>query len=106
MAEVFISKFSDASALSLNYNSYAISRIFKKRFERELEALRKELADTTARSGRSSPTSLDTLSCAPSDEDLLTPSSSPLVMNKDLPVTPNNVSAPVSDTTLADKKAQ
>jgi hypothetical protein len=72
------------------------------RFERELEALRKELADSTARSGRSSPNSLDTASGGPSDEDLLTPAGSPFTMDKELPVTPDNV----SDAALADKKAR
>jgi hypothetical protein len=72
------------------------------RFERELEALRKELADTTARSGRSSPNSLDTTSGGPSDEDLLTPAGSPPTLNEELPATPDNI----SDAALADKKAR
>lgn len=48
------------------------------RFERELEALRKELADATVRSGRSSPTSLG------GDEDMATLAGSPILMSKDL----------------------
>ncbi|KIM83878.1 hypothetical protein PILCRDRAFT_818889 [Piloderma croceum F 1598] len=75
--------------------------VFGRKFERELEALRKELADTTARSGRSSPNSLDTAHGGPSDEDLLTPAGSPPTTNKELPVTPDNV----SDAAL-DKKAR
>jgi len=83
--------------------------VFGRKFERELEALRKELADATARSGRSSPTSLDPLSGGPSDEDLSTGGGSPpLMMKKGLPsvVTPDDVPAPVANAALADKKAR
>jgi hypothetical protein len=57
------------------------------RFERELEMLRKELAEATAaRSGRSTPTSgPDTLSRAQSDEDLSSLAASPDLTLKDLP---------------------
>ena len=59
-----------------------MSDFLLQRFERELEALRKELADSSNnsnssnRSGRSSPTFMDGESAA----------SSPLFMNKTLPV--------------------
>jgi hypothetical protein len=96
-----ILKFSAASTLSSNLRSLAYLTSFY-RFERELEALRKELADTTGRSGRSSPTNTDAVSGGPSDEDLTT--GSPLMMNKGLPlVTPDDAPVPVDDTT---KKAQ
>jgi hypothetical protein len=45
------------STLSVTVFSWKLADCFVNRFERELEALRKELADATARSGRSSPTS-------------------------------------------------
>lgn len=65
------------------------------RFERELEALRKELADATARSGRSSPTDSYAAShgTGPSDEDLVALNGSPIMMNKPLPsiVTPETM---------------
>lgn len=71
------------------------------RFERELEALRKELADATARSGRSSPTSLG------SEEDLAVGGShgSPIMMTKGLAPksTTDNVSPALG---VEDKKTQ
>ncbi|KZP13096.1 hypothetical protein FIBSPDRAFT_921728 [Athelia psychrophila] len=75
--------------------------VFGRKFERELEALRKELADATARSGRSSPTSHG------SDEDLAAGGSggSPIMMTKGLALkfTPDNISVGQA---LEDKKAQ
>jgi len=103
MAEVFILKFLGASTFIFNTQLICRSHVINFfRFERELEALRKELADTTARSGRSSPNSLDATSGGPSYEDLLTPAGSPRTMDKELPITPDNV----SDAALADKKAR
>jgi len=84
--------------------------VFGRKFERELEALRKELAETTARSGHSSP-----INGGPSDEELSTTqgSSPPLMMNKKkLPplLTPDDVPAPVPVTNMRppilDKKTQ
>jgi hypothetical protein len=55
------------------------------RFERELEALRKELAEATARSGRSSPTNEgNNLSRGPSNE-YLTMTRSPVIIENGLP---------------------
>jgi hypothetical protein len=69
--------------------------------------LRKELADTTARSGRSSPTSIDTLNGGPSDEDVSNVGGSPLMLSKGLPsATPDDVPAQVAQAVLADKKDQ
>ncbi|KAJ7477100.1 hypothetical protein B0H11DRAFT_1726499 [Mycena galericulata] len=51
--------------------------VFGRKFERELEALRKELAESTARSGRSSPDSLPALSRGVSDEGLSSTETSP-----------------------------
>lgn len=74
-------------AASTNQNSiplflYLIHVPF--RFERELEALRKELAEATARSGRSSPTSgADSLVRDLSNEDLVT--CSPVSIQNGLP---------------------
>jgi len=80
--------------------------VFGRKFERELEALRKELADSTARSGLSSPTSLDAVN-SPSDEDLSILGGSPLTTDNELPIeTPNDVHIPVADTAPADKKTQ
>ena len=45
------------------------------RFEKELEALRKELAEATARSGRSSPNG--TIGSMTDDEELILPQISP-----------------------------
>jgi hypothetical protein len=86
----------------------SISRPFISRFERELEALRKELADTTARSGRSSPTSIDTLSNGgpTSEDDLSTFGGTPLVTNLDLPATSDTVVVSVTDSVLSEKKTQ
>jgi hypothetical protein len=54
------------------------------RFERELEALRKEMAEATARYGRSSPSNGgETPSRTRSDEDLLS-LGSPISVQKDL----------------------
>jgi len=81
--------------------------VFGRKFERELEALRKELADTTARSGRSSPTSIDALSGGPSEEDLSTAGASPLMMDKGLPLaTSDDVPAPLTNAALTGKKVQ
>ncbi|KAF8897124.1 hypothetical protein BD779DRAFT_352062 [Infundibulicybe gibba] len=55
--------------------------VFGRKFERELEALRKELAESTARSGHSSPA----LSRGPSEDDLSSPSTSPLFRTTSLP---------------------
>ena len=56
------------------------------RFEKELEALRKELADATARSGRSSPNGIMT-----DDEELISPQLSPRRESKPLVApTPEN----------------
>jgi len=68
--------------------------VFGRKFERELEALRKELADATGRSGRSSPTSLEALNGGSTDEDLSTQSSSPLIMNNGLPPLATNDDVP------------
>lgn len=73
-----------------------MSDLSLRRFERELEALRKELADSSnnsnsSRSGRSSPTFMDGESAA----------SSPLFMNKTLPVSleelPSDAECPDKD---------
>lgn len=95
-------KFSAASTLSFGYMLLYLTNLC--RFERELEALRKELADTTGRCGRSSPNGLDTISNSPSDEDLWTQGGSPLMMKKGLSLaTPDEVPA---DAAPVDKKAQ
>ncbi|KAJ7122807.1 hypothetical protein C8R44DRAFT_621827 [Mycena epipterygia] len=64
--------------------------VFGRKFERELEALRKELAESTARSGRSSPVSTPGLSRGPSEDGLSSAENSPpLMMNsKPLPEDP------------------
>jgi len=49
--------------------------VFGRKFEKELEALRKELAEATARSGRSSPNG--TISSITDDEDTISPQLSP-----------------------------
>lgn len=70
------------------------------RFERELDALRKELAEATARSGRSSPTS-DALGFA-SDDDVSTlgsPTMSPKVL-------PTPLAIVTSPTEMESKKTQ
>ena len=56
-----------------------------RRFERELEALRKELADATARSGHSSPTDSYVPSHSTGDEELAALSGSPVIIDKPLP---------------------
>ena len=59
------------------------------RFERELEALRKELAESAARSGHSSPVSTPGLSRGPSDDGTSSVENSPPLMNsKFLPEDP------------------
>ncbi|KII95941.1 hypothetical protein PLICRDRAFT_96682 [Plicaturopsis crispa FD-325 SS-3] len=61
--------------------------VFGRKFERELEALRKELAEATARSGRSSPTSLGgSLSAGASEEDLPSLVASPVAPDATLPL--------------------
>lgn len=78
------------------------------RFERELEALRKELAESAARSGHSSP-----INGVPSEEDL-SAGSPPLMMNKKkLPssFTPDDVPTPTAAASqpplpAVDKKTQ
>ena len=64
------------------------------RFERELEALRKELAEVSARSGRSSPTN-DNIVRDPSSEDL-SPPQSPEIITNGLP--PGSVVASIQTT--------
>ncbi|KAF9036064.1 hypothetical protein BDZ89DRAFT_1061892 [Hymenopellis radicata] len=61
--------------------------VFGRKFERELETLRRELAEATARSGRSSPTSqsMDGTSRSPSDGDLFSLASSPVSSESSLP---------------------
>ncbi|KAG5654666.1 hypothetical protein H0H81_009915 [Sphagnurus paluster] len=59
--------------------------VFGRKFERELEALRKELADSTARSGRSTPSG--SISHHHSDSDLSSLNTSP-VLNGDLDLSP------------------
>ena len=58
----------------------SISLIPFYRFERELEALRKELAEVSARSGRSSPTH-DSIIRDPSSEELSPPLSPEIIAN-------------------------
>ncbi|KAJ6510206.1 hypothetical protein C8R47DRAFT_787252 [Mycena vitilis] len=56
--------------------------VFGRKFERELEALRKELAESTARSGHSTPLTTPGLSRGPSDDGLSSAENSPpLMMN-------------------------
>ncbi|KAJ7667640.1 hypothetical protein DFH06DRAFT_1183131 [Mycena polygramma] len=56
--------------------------VFGRKFERELEALRKELAESTARSGHSTPVTTPGLSRGPSDDGLSSAENSPpLMMN-------------------------
>jgi hypothetical protein len=82
--------------------------VFGRKFERELEALRKELAESTARSGHSSP-----INGGPSEEDL-SAGSPPLMMNKKkLPssFTPDDVPNPIAAASqppppAVDKKSQ
>ena len=64
------------------------------RFEKELEALRKELAEAIARSGRSSP--IGTIGSTTDDEELISPQISP--KRKHVPL--------VAPTQLEDKKTQ
>jgi hypothetical protein len=70
------------------------------RFERELEALRKELAESSARSGRSTPTSFgDTISQVTSEEDL-TMDAVPLMIGKDMgPASPEGLPIDLPDET-------
>ncbi|CAK5262681.1 unnamed protein product [Mycena citricolor] len=66
--------------------------VFGRKFERELEALRKELAEATAaRSGRSSPTNTPGLSRSASDDGLSSAEQSPNVTPKLLPEDPPNL---------------
>ncbi|KAJ6567235.1 hypothetical protein DFH09DRAFT_1314348 [Mycena vulgaris] len=58
--------------------------VFGRKFERELEALRKELAESTARSGHSSPISTPGLSRGPSEDGLSSAENSPPLMNSKL----------------------
>lgn len=63
------------------------------RFERELEALRKELAEATARSGRSTPVSIgEDLSRITSDEELSATPGSPVIINRQLAPSPDELS--------------
>ncbi|KAJ7688373.1 hypothetical protein B0H17DRAFT_938424 [Mycena rosella] len=63
--------------------------VFGRKFERELEALRKELAESTARSGHSTPFSTPGLSRGPSEDGLSSVENSPpLMMSKILPEDP------------------
>ncbi|KIJ70423.1 hypothetical protein HYDPIDRAFT_122221 [Hydnomerulius pinastri MD-312] len=66
--------------------------VFGRKFERELEALRKELAESSGRSGRSSPTFTDVESVA----------NSPFMNNKSLP--PSEESLGDGDNSPTDKK--
>jgi hypothetical protein len=70
------------------------------RFERELEALRKELAESSARSGRSTPTSPgDTISQVTSEEDL-TINGVPLMIGKGMgPASPEGLLNDLPDET-------
>ena len=61
------------------------------RFERELEALRKELAETTARSGRSSPVSLGDAVTA-SDDEASSLANSPILVSEGLPLSTPSLS--------------
>ena len=77
MAEVSILKF---SAGSERFTPKLVALVIYSnltcyRFEKELEALRKELAEATARSGRSSPNG--TLGCTTDDEEPISPQLSP-----------------------------
>jgi len=75
--------------------------VFGRKFERELESLRKELAEATARSGRSSPTSLGFTS----DDDISSPgSTSPTFSPKSLPISP--MSSPSNLTPLVTPEAK
>ncbi|KAJ6538968.1 hypothetical protein B0H19DRAFT_1269345 [Mycena capillaripes] len=60
--------------------------VFGRKFERELEALRKELAESTARSGLSTPVTTPGLSRGPSEDDLSSVEDSPPIQmnSKDL----------------------
>jgi len=51
--------------------------VFGRKFERELEALRKELAESTARSGHSTPVTTPGLSRGPSEDGLSSEENSP-----------------------------
>jgi len=73
--------------------------VFGRKFERELEALRKEIAESTARSGRSSPVSL---SRGPSEDALSSLGSSPVMVNTTLP--PSESSSPEITPQLDSKK--
>ncbi|PBK72953.1 hypothetical protein ARMSODRAFT_953389 [Armillaria solidipes] len=65
--------------------------VFGRKFERELEALRKELAETTARSGRSSPTSISRTSSENGDTQSSTDTT---------PVLSSDISLPLDESTL------
>ncbi|KAL0949827.1 hypothetical protein HGRIS_009863 [Hohenbuehelia grisea] len=66
--------------------------VFGRKFERELEALRKELAEATAaRSGQSSPSGLSTPARTRSDDDISSNGISPLMISSPLPEEPHGV---------------
>ena len=91
----YIEVFGRKCVLSPFSRSATYSYNHVRRFERELEALRKELADATARSGHSSPTDsyVPSHSTGPSDEELVALSGSPVMIDKPLPsiTTPETV---------------
>jgi len=62
--------------------------VFGRKFERELEALRKELAEATGRSDRSSPSMSDGILSLPSDDDSSTYGGSPAGSPTTLPKQP------------------
>jgi len=64
--------------------------VFGRKFEKELEALRKELAEATARSGRSSPNGIMT-----DDDELISPQ-----------LSPKRKSEPLAAPTPEDKKSR
>lgn len=82
--------------------------VFGRKFEKELEALRKELAEATSRSGRSSPTfgpqSDDDLSTIAASPALSSKNLSPSISNIDLPMeTISNQAAAETDDTRKDR---
>lgn len=62
-----------------------LTSIIIRRFEHELEAMRKELADTSARSGSSTPNGLGILRRGASEDELSSMGSSPVIVNVGLP---------------------
>jgi len=76
--------------------------VFGRKFERELEALRKELADATARSGHSSPTDsyVPSHSTGPSDEELAALSGSPVMIDKPLSTETVTIALPADKKTV------